>query len=388
MWNGKWIGIAVVLMACATAAAQEQGPPVVSPEVSPDGHITFRLLAPKASEVILNFDEFTPEKTPMTKDARGVWTLTIGPKAPEIYHYFFTVDGMRAGDLQNPIKESPSTVEIPSDPPRFDQIRKVPHGTISIITYASGDLQRGAYIYLPPDYTIGNKKYPVLYLFHGGGGWESDWSRQGRTEVIMDNLIADKKAVPMIVVMPNNVATAPAIGTFPPPGQAQPANGSYDAMRKDLFDALIPYVEKNYRVIANRENRAMAGLSAGGGTTLNVGLNAMDKFAWIGEFSTGLFGGAGPAPGAGGPAGGGGYAPYDPMKVFPEFYSKPAETNKKLKLFYMSVGTLDPRLPYQQKARDDFKAKGIHLVFETFEGAHVWKVWRHSLADFAPRLFR
>jgi enterochelin esterase family protein len=375
------------MLACIAAMAQEQSPNVVSPEVSKDGHITFRIYAPKASEVILNFDEFTPEKTPLSKDARGVWSVTIGPKPPEIYHYSFIVDGMRAADLQNPRKELPVQVEVPSDPPRFDQVRNVPHGTVSIVTYSSGELQRGAYIYLPPDYAASNKKYPVLYLFHGGGGWEGDWTIQGRTEVILDNLIADKKAVPMIVVMPNNVATAPARGTYAPQNQPQEANGSYDAMRKDLFGALMPYVEKNYRVIANRENRAMAGLSAGGGTTLNVGLNAMDKFAWIGEFSTGLFGGAGPVGGAGA-GGGAGYAPYEPMKVFPQFYSKPEESNKELKLFYMSVGTLDPRLPFQQKARDDFQAKGIHLVFQTYEGAHVWKVWRHSLADFAPRLFR
>jgi enterochelin esterase family protein len=147
-------------------------------------------------------------------------------------------------------------------------------------------------------------------------------------------------------------------------------------MKRELLADLIPFVDKTYRTVANRENRAIAGLSAGGGTSINVGLNSLDTFAYVAEFSSGMFGGAGS------------YAPYDIEKVAPGFMKDPAATNKKMKLFYMSCGTEDPRLPFQKKALDEFQGHKIKVVFQAFPGAHEWKVWRHSLADLAPRLFQ
>jgi enterochelin esterase-like enzyme len=365
-------------------------PRIVSPEVQPDRRITFRLSAPKATEVVLRFAEGEPQTHPMAKGENGVWSVTIGPVEPEIYAYSFLVDGLKVLDLGNPVMKvgatvDSSVVEVPGNPPRFDQVQNVPHGSVNIHTYMSKvqNLQRGLYVYIPPDYYAQpTRRFPVLYLFHGGGGAELDWSRDGRAGVILDNLIAGKKSVPMIIVMPNNVVGAPALGTYAPApaagGNAPSGAGgaNYETLKKELVTDIIPFVDKNYRTVANRENRAIAGLSAGGGTSINVGLNSLDTFAWVAEFSSGLFGGVGS------------YAPYDIEKIAPGFYKDPAATNSKMKLFYMSCGMEDPRLPFQKKALEDFQGHKIKVVFQSFPGAHEWKVWRHSLGDLAPRLFR
>jgi enterochelin esterase-like enzyme len=379
-----------VLLALAAAASGQQPPRrIVSPEVLPDHRITFRISAPKATEVVLRFAEGAPQSHPMSKGDDGVWTVTIGPVEPEIYTYSFLVDGTKTIDLANPVAKigasiDGSVVEVPGDPPRFDQVQDVPHGSIDIQTYPSkvSKTQRGLYIYVPPDYyTQPGKRFPVLYLWHGGGGAELDWSRDGRAGVILDNLIAQKKAAPMLIVMPNNVPGTPAPGvaitnasSMPPPTGAGGAN--YPMLKRELLEEIIPFVASRYRTVENRESRAIAGLSAGGGTTMSVGLPSLDTFAWIGEFSSGIFGGVA------------GYGQFDMDKIAPDFYKDPAATNKKLKLFYMSCGTEDPRLPYQKKALDDFQSHKIKVLFAAFPGAHEWKVWRHSLADFAQKLFR
>jgi enterochelin esterase-like enzyme len=355
----------------------------VSPQVLPDRRITFRLSAPKASEVTLRFGEGAPQSHPMTKDPSGVWSVTIGPKEPEIYIYSFLVDGVKVIDLANPIMKvgasiDSSVVEVPGNPPRFDEVQNVPHGSIDIHTYSSAvsRTQRGLYVYVPPDYYgKPGQRFPVLYLWHGGGGAEQDWSRDGRAGVILDNLIAQKRAVPMLIVMPNNVPGTPAPGVSAPLQQTS-GGTNYDLLKRELIEEIIPFVAKRYRTIENREKRAIAGLSAGGGTTLNVGLGSLDTFAWIAEFSSGIFGGTT------------GYGQFDIEKISPGFYRDPAATNKKLKLFYMSCGTEDPRLPFQKKALDDFQSHQIKVTFASFAGAHEWKVWRHSLADLAPKLFQ
>ncbi len=379
------LGLALVLV--AAAFAQQGARRIVSAEVLPDHRITFRISAPKATEAVLRFGEGAPQSHPMTKGNDGVWSVTIGPIEPEIYTYFFLVDGAKMLDLANPMVKvgasiDASVVEVPADPPRFDQVQAVPHGSIDIHTYSSSvsNTQRGLYVYAPPDYhSQPAKRFPVLYLWHGGGGAEQDWSRDGRAGVILDNLIAQKKALPMLIVMPNNVSGAPAPGvtaaaTTPPATGAGGAN--YPLLKRELIEEIIPFVAKHYRTIENRESRAMAGLSAGGGTTLNVGLGSLDTFAWIAEFSSGIFGGTA------------GYGQFDIEKISPGFYKDPAATNKKLRLFYMSCGTEDPRMPFQKKALEDFQSHKINVTFAAFPGAHEWKVWRHSLADLAPRLFR
>jgi enterochelin esterase-like enzyme len=373
------------------AAGRGAAPPrVVSPEVHADRRITFRFSAPKASEVILRFAEGETRSHPMAKGGDGIWSVTVGPAEPEIYTYSFLVDGVKMIDLANPVMKvgatiDTSVVEVPGNPPRFDEVQRVPHGSINIHTYMSAveNMQRGLYVYVPPDYySQPTRRFPVLYLWHGGGGAEQDWSRDGRAGVILDNLISQQKAVPMIIVMPNNAVGTPAPGTSAPAqaggaGAPRGAGGAnYEILKKELIADIIPFVEKNYRTVANRENRAIAGLSAGGGTSINVGLNSLDTFAYVAEFSSGMFGGVAS------------YAPFDMEKVAPAFYRDPAATNNKLKLFYMSCGTEDPRLPFQKKALEEFQNRKIRVVFQTYAGAHEWKVWRHSLADLAPRLFR
>jgi len=377
------------LLMLAPVLCAQQSPPqrIISPEVLPDHRITFRISAPKASDVVLRFSEGKPQSHSLTKGENGVWSVTIGPVDPEIYTYSFLIDGVKAIDLANPMAKiggsiDASVVDVPGDPPRFDQVQEVPHGSVNIHTYPSAvsKVQRGLYVYVPPDYyTQPAKRFPVLYLWHGGGGAEQDWSRDGRAGVILDNLIAGKKAVAMLIVMPNNVPGTPAPGV-PSGAQPVPATGAgganYPMLRRELLEEIIPFVAKHYRTIENREARAMAGLSAGGGTTLNVGLTSLDSFAWIAEFSSGIFGGVA------------GYGQFDIDKIAPGFYKDPAATNKKIKLFYMSCGDDDPRMPFQKKALADFQSHQIKVTFASFPGAHEWKVWRHSLADLAPRLFR
>jgi enterochelin esterase family protein len=357
-------------------------------EVHADRSITFRFRAPKAADVQLRFGEGAPQQFPMKKTDNGVWSVTLPPQDPEIYVYSFLVDGTKAIDLANPTVNigasiDASVVEVPGTPPRFDQLQEVPHGSISIRIYKSAveNLQRGVYVYLPPGYeTQTRQRYPVLYLYHGGGGAEQDWSRNGRVGAILDNLIAQRRAVPMIIVMPSNVPSVPAPGSRPPtvvPGETLAARASAnDLLKKELVTDLIPYIDQTYRTVADREHRAISGLSAGGGTSVNVGLNSLDTFAWVAEFSTGAFGGVGS------------YAPFDIDVLAPGLTRDPAATNRRMKLFYMSVGTDDPRRPFQQKAFEMFQQRGLHPVFQTFTGQHEWKVWRHSLADLTPRLFR
>ena len=371
----KNLTLALITMVLATLAGAQAppqagpgpaGPPrIVGAEVHPDRTITFRISAPKAGGVTLVFTEGDPKPRPMTKDDRGVWSLTVGPVEPEIYLYWFNVDGVKAVDISNPVDKISSVVdgsivEVPGNPPRFDELQNVPHGSINIHTYVSTTLgrQRGLYVYVPAEYySQPKKKFPVLYLWHGGGGSELEWAREGRTNVILDNLIAQKKVVPMIIVIPNG-----SIGG----GQ------NYDTIEKETLNDIVPFTEKMYRTLPGRENRAIAGLSAGGGTSINVGLKRLDQFAWVAEFSSGMFGGVG------------GYAPFDIEKISPGFLKDPAVTNKKLKLLYFSCGKEDPRLPFQTKAAEELRSHKINLTFNSFPGAHEWKVWRHSLADVAP----
>jgi enterochelin esterase family protein len=220
----------------------------------------------------------------------------------------------------------------------------------------------------------------VLYLYHGGGGLEADWSRDGRTGVILDNLIAAGRALPMIVVMPNN--TVVGQGGGPPAGRRSagpPASAA--TLGRELLTDIIPFVERQYRVQADRDHRAIAGLSAGGGTSFTVGMNNLSTFATVAEFSSGMFGGsgaAGPDPSVA----------VSPDTIVPGILQNGADMSRQLKLFYMSCGLDDPRLPFQTLTRASLEKAGFAPVFMTFAGAHQWKVWRHSLHDLAPRLFR
>jgi enterochelin esterase family protein len=225
----------------------------------------------------------------------------------------------------------------------------------------------------------------VLYLFHGGGADEEAWVDLGQANVIMDNMIAAGKAKPMIVVMPNaNWEERAVLDVGGPRSEASenrpkglpPGPQNYVRAEDEIVNDIISFIDRNYRTIPNREARAITGLSMGGGIAINVGLKRLDKFAWVGQFSTGMFGGVS------------GYAPFDVEKISPGFLKDPSATNKRLNLLYFSCGTQDPRHPFQIKAVEQLRGQRIKLIFHGFEGAHDWKVWRSSLVDFAGKLFR
>jgi enterochelin esterase family protein len=384
-WSGGTAGPGPIRLDAQAPAA------VRSPEVATDRRITFRLSAPKAASVSLSFDEGDVKTFAMTKGDAGVWSVTIGPVDPEIYIYNFVVDGLRVLDLQNTSLKSgvalaSNVVEVPGSPARFDETQNVKHGGMVVHTYRSAvqNADRGLYVYVPAEYyTQATKRYPVLYLYHGGGGYEGDWSRDGRAGVILDNLIANGRAVPMIVVMPNNTLVAPAAGARaggPAPTATPGPPASAATLGRELLTDIMPFVETHYRVQAGRETRAIAGLSAGGGTAFTVGMNNLGSFATVAQFSSGMFGGTGAvatAPSA-----------VSPDVIVPGLLKNAATNQKQLKLLYMSCGTEDPRLKYQRETVATLKASGYAPVWMEFKGAHQWKVWRYSLNDLAPRLFR
>jgi enterochelin esterase family protein len=382
----------------APGAAGRGGPragaPPRSPEVAADGRVTFRLSAPKAAEVVVNGDWENGRGIAMTKDANGVWSVTTPPLTPEVWMYTFAVDGVSMLDPGNPsvVRDGArylSTVLVPGPGSAVLQTRVIPHGDVSAVWYPSPSLNmtRRMLIYTPAGYQGGAARYPVLYLLHGGGGDEEAWNVMGRASVILDNLIAAGKAKPMIVVMPNanwNQIAVHDVGGPAPAAQARgaaapgatPGPQNYDVAEKAIVNDMIAYMEKNYRTLKGRENRAIAGLSMGGGISINVGLKRLDAFATVAQFSSGMFGGVG------------GYAPFDIDKISPGFLKDPTATNKKLKLLFFSCGAEDPRMPFHKKVTDEWQAKGIQMTVKSYPGAHEWRVWRNSLADLAVLLFR
>jgi len=260
----------------------------------------------------------------------------------------------------------------------------VPHGTIRSKLYFSKytNSWRRLNIYTPPGYdTQTDKKYPVLYIQHGGGEDERGWAQQGKTDIILDNLIGENKAKPMLVVIPN--------GNVP---SQSGARGGYSregmsGFQEELINNLIPFIENNFRVLTGAENRALAGLSMGGGQAFYVGLPNADKFAWVGVFSSGLFGGIGVGGGREGIGGAMGSS-FNAEEQVPGILTNSKSFNDKLKLFYISVGEQDPRFEPTKKAVAAFKENGLEVEFASFPGEHEWQVWRKSLHDYAWRLFK
>jgi len=306
---------------------------LVSPEVHPDRTVTFRFRAPQATQVQL-VGEILQGKGPqaMTKDEAGLWTATIGPLPPEIWIYNFRVHGVDVADPSNPaIKPVPpgfamaSFVEIPGDSPAFYDSRPVPHGEVRMTQYESKafGVARTLWIYTPPNYDKSTAKYPVLYLLHGNGEAFNGWVMNGRANIILDNLIADKKALPMIVVMPQGHALqAPNVG---PLVRIQGESGMFSPrFPTDLLEEVIPLVERNYRVTANADNRAIAGLSMGGGQALSIGLTHPDLFHYVLGFSAAV---------------GGQFLNID--ETVKAVLANPAAANAKFHLLWISVGRQD-----------------------------------------------
>jgi enterochelin esterase-like enzyme len=387
--SSRLAGITLLCFVFIIATAQAPGfGNIVSPQVLPDNKVTFRVYSPDAKSISVSGDwSVTRDQTPMIKNNSGVWSVTIGPLQPDRYHYTFTIDGISATDPSNPLTVRDITTYysilfVPGEGSRLYVAQNVPHGTVSKVWYNSPTmgLYRRMVIYTPPGYEDSQEKYPVFYLHHGGSVDEEAWIELGRAAQIADNLIAQGKVKPMIIVMPNgNTNEAAALTEIPRDASSQrstpvppSAAGKYET---SLVNDIMPYVESHYRVLTEPENRAIAGLSMGGGQSYNIGL-AGNKFAWIGVFSSGIFGGVQ------------GYGGYDPEKQTPGLLSNSGSFNKRLKLFYITCGEQDSRIEFTKKAVKLFEENGLHIVFNSFPGQHEWKVWRMSLADFLPRLFK
>ncbi len=367
--NIKSLALALFL----TPLAWPQAPPaetLVSPEVHPDRRVTFRIRAPKASEVTLSMD-YMPAGTreTMTKDAEGVWSVTIGPLDPTVYIYTFTVDGVTMADPVNPniklrARTSASMVEVPADPPAIWDARDVPHGTVQINWQKSSVINgetRWIWVYTPPGYEKeAKRKYPVLYLFHGSNDTAGGWTLAGHANYILDNLLAEKKAVPMIIVMP--------FGHAVPFGARGGQVNNTDLYEQYLLKDVMPLVESKYRVMPGRANRAIAGLSMGGGQTISIGFKHLDLFSAIGVFSGAIM------------------TSFE--KEFPQVLANPKDTNAKLKVLFIACGKQDSLFERSQKLSELFTAHQIKHTFRPSEGAHVFKVWRLYLSEFAPLLFR
>jgi enterochelin esterase-like enzyme len=355
------------------------GPSVVSPQILPDGKVVFRILAAKAEAVQLGGSGDIPgtgfgQSTPLTKGSNGVWEVTVGPLAPGAYRYNFNVDGVAVLDPRNPATSESnenawSLVVVPGAD--WMDTRNVPHGAVAEVTYWSSTLQRfrRLHVYTPPGYESGAERFPILYLLHGAFDSDDSWTSVGRAGFILDNLIADGKARPMIVVMPHGHTGPFRFGTR-----------FSDEFEREFLADILPQMEQRYRVRAGRENRALAGLSMGGAQTLNLGIPNLEKFAHLGVFSSGIFGIAGGGPGgnAAGPS-------------FEERHQAILDdTNLKagLKLFWFATGKNDFLVETTRATVAMFKKHEFNVIYEETEGAHTWDKWREYLAEFAPKLFQ
>ena len=352
---------------------RSQPPRVISPEISADRKITFRILAPKATDVKLgpgDIQGLSQDATTMTKGTNDIWELTIGPINPGAYRYNFNVDGLSVIDPRNPAHSESnenlwSLVYVPGAD--FMDIKDVPHGGVAQVTYYSSTLKRfrRMHVYTPPGYERSQEQYPVFYLLHGSSDSDNSWSSVGRAGFILDNLIAAKKAKPMLIVMP--------AGHTGPTGE----RGLRSQFEGDFVNDIIPHIEKNYRVLTGRKNRAVAGLSMGGGQTLNIGFAHLDKFAFLGIFRSGVVGGN-RAPN-----------PNDPPW---EERHKAALTNPAskdaLQLLWFATGKDDFVLDRTRATVDLLKTHNFTPTYQETTGAHTWINWREYLHQFAPQLFR
>ena len=369
------LSLAAMFTTAASAQAPRREPALAdtlqSPEVSSDHRVTFRILAPKASEVTLTGDWLGATPPPkLSKDERGVWSVTLGPFEPSIYIYSFNVDGVAIPDPVNPriklrARTSASMVEVKDDTPAFWEPRDVPHGAVEINWEKSKAIAgetRAIWIYTPPDYAKTTRRYPVLYLLHGSNDTAAGWTMAGNANFVLDNLLAGGKALPMIVVMPFGHAT--------PFGVPAPQGGiANDALFENyLLQDVIPTVEARYRVSPGRENRAIAGLSMGGGQSLRIGLGHLDQFSAVASFS--------------------GAVPADFETRFAALLKDSKGANQRIKTLWIGCGQQDS-LFGRSKGLSELLAKyQVRHVFYPIDGVHNFTAWKKFLAEYAPLLFR
>jgi len=352
------------------AAQPPRLPPIESPVVHPDRTVTFSLRAPNARQVELN-GQFVKGNQPLTRDDGGVWRVTLGPIEPNLYPYHFVVDGLSVADPANAHvfpneRFKASLLDVAGSEPGIHALRDVAHGDVTHGFYASKTLGglRPVVVYTPPGYRTSGKRYPTFYLVSGTTDTEETWTKVGRVHLVLDNLIAAGRAVPMVVVMPyGNMMT----GT-PDPSSLQAAD-MYRRFADDLVGDLLPYVEANYRVVADRRQRAIAGFSRGGGQSLFTGLSHLDRFAWIASYSAYL-------------------SPQVFDLHFASLAAQPETTNRRIALLWLGVGKDD--FLYQQAAAFDGLLKTKQITHESLvtEGGHTWMNARHYLAQTVQRFFK
>ena len=394
-------GLALVLLPCLAALASAQEPadfrPASTnvwdaqyPRVDSKGRVEVRLKAPEATKVRLNF--WSGPKIDMVKQPDGVWSVITEPLVPGLHYYTLLVDGVEMADTGSRSffggSKYASAVEVPEPGSTYYSIQDVPHGQVREVWYSSKvtGTWRHALVYAPPGYDEKTtERYPVLYLQHGGGEDETGWVRQGNANFILDNLIASGKAKPMLVVMAYGYARR--AGQRPPdvagkgfgsPEFRRAMQDMMAAFEADVTEALIPFVDKTFRTIADRDHRAMAGLSMGGMQTFNITLNHLDLFSHIGGFS-----GAAGAFTLG--------RDLDPKTDYNGVFADPAAFAKKVHVLWLGVGTAEPEGMRAgiRKLHASLAEAGIEHVYQESPGTdHEWQTWRRNLNDFAPRLFR
>ncbi|HZS04152.1 MAG TPA: alpha/beta hydrolase-fold protein [Blastocatellia bacterium] len=358
------------------------------PRVDGTGRVQLRVKAPDATKVRINF--WSNPKAEMVKQADGFWTFTTPPLVPGFHYYNFVVDGAEVSDTGSQSffggGKYASGVEVPEPGSTYYSIQDVPHGQVREVWYNSKvtGSWRHALVYLPPSYETQTKqRFPVLYLQHGGGEDETGWIRQGRANFILDNLLAEGKCKPMIVVMAYGYARragqpAPVVAGPPTsPDRAKAMQEMMSAFGDDVTQALIPFIDKTYRTLSDRDHRAMAGLSMGGMQTFQVTLNHLDLFSYIGGFS-----------GAGGMLGD---RKMDPRTDYNGVFADPAAFARKVKLLWVGVGTVEPermRAGLHRLHDGLTEARIQHVWYESPGTDHEWQTWRRDLKDFAPRLFQ
>jgi enterochelin esterase family protein len=366
--NTAIIGFSGEMPAAAQAPARarpRQGfAPVRSPQVSEDGRVTFRLRAPRATEVVVA-GQWPNGRTAMTKDGNDVWTITVGPVPAGVWEYSFQVDGVQMIDPGNPAikpmrEPRTSILHLPGRPPLPHDFQEVPHGTVHQHTYFSKSLGRvrELVIYTPPGYDRqADACFPTLYLQHGMGDNQATWVVHGKAHWILDNLIAQGKARPMVMVlMDGHASTAQGMAGF---------ESNTTAFERDLLEDVMPFVEANYRVKTDPAGRAIAGLSMGGGQSLTIGLNHLDRFAWVAGFSSAV----------------------PSREAIATVLNDPAATNGKLQLLWIGIGKGDFLLQRNEEFIATLKEKDIRHEWHLTEGTHSWPVWRLYLAELAPKLF-
>ena len=376
-------------MALGSMAQQQLGqrPRVKSPVVNADGTVTFNFYDPTAQRVSVNgdFREIGSQRLEMTKQDNGVWTVTTAPLNPELYSYSLSVDGQRFVDPSNSyVNRDISTLsnifivsKSSDDKGHLYQVNNVPHGTLSRVWYDSPTLgqQRRMTVYLPAAYD-GKKRFPVMYLLHGHGGDETAWSDLGRASQIMDNLIAEGKCVPMIVVMPNGNPTCNAApgwwheGMYTPDGNAFNQRGAKATMEESFLD-IVKYIDSHYQTIAKREGRAVTGLSMGGGHTFGISRLYPETFDYYGLQSAATrmaFGGS------------------DNQAKFDEQMAR--LFNSKPKLYWIAIGKEDFLMQMNNDLRKYLDEKGYKYEYYENDGGHIWRNWRIYLTMFAQKIFK